>query len=520
MQTWYFSEDDGRVACPEQSIQLTPKAAAVLACLMRHEGEVVPIETFLEEVWPGLHVTADLVREYVSDLRAALHDDARNPRYIETVRGKGFRLMGGIDLATPEILADAPPVEEENRPTIAVLKPIASGDEEFRQFAENLASDIINHLARFHYIGVVARHSTFTAEEVTDLRAFARDVEADYVLESNFAVLGGKALVRFQLVDGETGRNLWGERFNYDLADLLAASDEICNSVVLAMTGWHGELHRAEYKTITRRRSGDLNAFEHFVLGCDLEMRLDAEGLARSLHHLEQSVTLDPSFARAWLVYALALRWAYAVIPGRNRSYLDRSQHAFETAFNLAPTDPVTLALISMKFAREGGLDTALAILGRAEATMAGDSDAMVCVATAKSVLTDEIERAREIFEGALKASKTPPSWFYFAGAGLFFMAGDYERCISSARSGPQEISALIFRCLSHAMLGQSELARIAHEDLMTAFPNVDFVRFAKNFPIVSEPRRREYNEAVERLKAILAESQSEWPTLVSTTGG
>lgn len=75
MSDWYFSEADDRLIRPEQIVQLTPKASAVLACLQRHKGEVVDTETFLREVWPGLHVTPDLVREYIHDLRAALSDD-------------------------------------------------------------------------------------------------------------------------------------------------------------------------------------------------------------------------------------------------------------------------------------------------------------------------------------------------------------------------------------------------------------------------------------------------------------
>ncbi len=516
MQNWYFSESDGRVVSPQTSVQLTPKAAAVLACLLQHRDEVVTIEMFLAEVWPGVHVTSDLVREYISDLRAALQDDARNPRYIETVRGKGFRLKKGVEFASPEALEDAPPRDVERRPTVAVLRPVSSGGPDLDVFAESVASDIINHLARFHYIGVVARHSTFSASEVTDLRSFARDVKADYLLESNFTANGDRIRIRFQLVDAATGQNLWAERFDRDAGDMAAGVDDITNSVVLAMTGWHGELHRAEFKTITRKRNENLNAFEHFVLGCDLEMRLDADSLGRSLHHLERSVTLDPTFARAWLVYALELRWAYAVIPGRDKSYLERSQKAFETAFNLAPSDPVTLALMSTKLAREGGIDTALSMLGRAERAMEGDSDAMVCVATAKAVLTDDIDDARAIYETALRASKIPPSWFHFAGAGLYFLSGDFERCISSSRSGPQEISSLIFRCLSHAMLGQVEMARVVHEDLTRLFPEVDLARFKDNYPILSQPRRRDYDAAVTRLTALLSDAGSGWPRLAT----
>jgi len=70
--------------------QLTPKAAAVLGCLLRRKGQVVSKEDILAEVWPGLHVTEDLIREYIFDIRAAFGDDARNPTYIETLRGRGF----------------------------------------------------------------------------------------------------------------------------------------------------------------------------------------------------------------------------------------------------------------------------------------------------------------------------------------------------------------------------------------------------------------------------------------------
>lgn len=510
LPSWYFSEDDDRLICPEQIVQLTPKAAAILACLKRHAGTVVTVETFLAEVWPGTHVTHDLVREYISDLRAALQDDARQPSYIETVRGKGFRLIGEIAVASDDIASQRPPREEQTRPTVAVLKPVDVDDADIRCIAYGVASDIINHLARFHYIGVVARQSSFSPGDVTDIRAFARDLQADYILESSFTRMGSIIRARIQLVDASTGQNVWGERIDLEDENPLAAVDRISDTVVLALTGWHGELHRAAFKSVARNRAGNLNAFEHFILGCDLEMRLDAENLGRSLYHLERSVELDPTFSRAWLVYALELRWAYAVIPGRDRSYLERARHAFETAFNLAPADPVNLALMSMNVARLGNLKGALEMLGRAETTMAGDSDAMACVATAKSVLTDDVAGACSVFDEVLRTNHTPPSWFYFAEACLAFMAGQYERCVSSSLTGPQEISALVFRCLAYAMLGDQRKAVQAHRELLLFFPNTDFDSFASNFPIVSIARRQEYDIAVESLNVLLLEPRPE----------
>ncbi|MDX8346564.1 winged helix-turn-helix domain-containing protein [Cognatiyoonia sp. IB215446] len=509
MSDWYFSENDARLICPEQVVQLTPKAAAVLSCLRRHANDVVGIDTFLKEVWPDTHVTPDLVREYIHDLRIALGDDAKQPKYIETVRGKGFRLVAEIEAASQDPTSRGAVSQEKNYPTIAVLKPTTGEDNQLAEIAEAVASDIINRLARFHYLGVVARQSTFSSVDITDIRTFARDVQASYVLESNFSRIGGVVRARLQLVDARTGQNLWGTRLDIDNRDPLAGIDAISNHVTLALTGWHGELHRAEFKSVTRKKDGDLSAFEHFVLGCDLEMRLDADSLRQSLAHLARSVELDPTFARAWLVYALELRWAYAVIPGRDRNYLERAKEAFETAYNLAPADPVNLALMSMNAARRGHIDKALKMLEQATTGMSGDSDAMICVATATSLLTDDVARASHILDTTFNVTAASPSWFHFAEACVSFMAGDYHRTVSSTRSAPREISALVFSCLAHAALGHRKEAVKAYDHLVACFPSVDLVRFGANLPIVSSKRLAEYNAAVDRLNGFLAATKT-----------
>lgn len=514
MQTWYLAERDGIVICPEQVVQLTPKAAKVLSCLLRHKGEIVPTETFLDEVWAGLNVTPDLVREYVSDLRAALHDSARRPRYIETVRGKGFRLIGAVEVADADMASGKDNRTSGNRATVALLKPSVSGGEQMRAFSDEVASEIINHLARFHDIGVVARHSSFAAEQVTDLRAFARDVDANYILESSVAQFGPSVRVRFQLVDADTGRSLWAERFDINEDAGADEADSIANTVVIALTGWHGELHRAQFKTINRKRETDLNAFEHFILGCDLELRFDAESLGQTIHHLERSVELDPTFARAWLVLALELQWAFDVMPWCDKSYLERSAQAFEEAFKLAPGDPVTLAIYALKVAREGHVENAIGMLQKAAASMEGDADAMVCVATSNAVITDNIAAARALFDAALAANPTPPSWYYFVEARIAFLNREYDRCIECSHLGPQQISALIFRTLSHAMREEVELARLAYDDLLAAYPEADFVQFADYFPIANPARRGEYDDAVKRLMAQLKDTGENWPAL------
>jgi hypothetical protein len=140
----------------------------------------------------------------------------------------------------------------------------------------------------------------------------------------------------------------------------------------------------------------------------------------------------------------------------------------------------------------------------------------MVCVATSTAMLTEDIGRARETFDAAVRMNSTPPSWYYFVEARIAFLEGNYERCIVCADSGPPQISALIFRCLSEVMLGRTEKAQLAHAELMERYPEADFASFADYFPIASPVRRCEYDAAVSRLHDVLAETEESWPRFAS----
>lgn len=129
----------------------------------------------------------------------------------------------------------------------------------------------------------------------------------------------------------------------------------------------------------------------------------------------------------------------------------------------------------------------------------------MICVATAMSVLTEDVKRACEVLENAFGVTVAPPSWFHFAKACVAFMAGDYQRTVSSSRSGPQEISALVFFFLANSILGHRNEATKAYRHLISIFPNVDLMRFADNFPIVCIARHKEFDRAVISLSEFLA---------------
>lgn len=78
-------------------IRLTPKAFAVLQCLLAHSGQLVTKEILLATVWPEAVVSDGVLAAAIRELRRVLGDSARSPHYIETVHGRGYRFIAVVE---------------------------------------------------------------------------------------------------------------------------------------------------------------------------------------------------------------------------------------------------------------------------------------------------------------------------------------------------------------------------------------------------------------------------------------
>ncbi len=106
-----FDAADGVVWVEGRRIQLSPRLAALLERLVRSAPRTVSKEDFLDEVWEGAIVSEAALTQRIKELRAVLGDDARHPRYIETVARRGYRLIAPVSPATappPDAAAEVP----------------------------------------------------------------------------------------------------------------------------------------------------------------------------------------------------------------------------------------------------------------------------------------------------------------------------------------------------------------------------------------------------------------------------
>ncbi len=99
----------------ETRITLTPKVFAVLRHLIDHPGRLVTQEELLEAVWPETYVQPEILRKYILELRKALGDDPKTPRFIETLPKRGYRFLADLqeESFAPSLGSPTAPVGRE-----------------------------------------------------------------------------------------------------------------------------------------------------------------------------------------------------------------------------------------------------------------------------------------------------------------------------------------------------------------------------------------------------------------------
>jgi len=112
-----FEVDSGRLWSGTHEIRLTPKASAVLEQLVRRAGEPVSKEHFFATVWNGTAVSDDALTSCIQELRRALDDDPRQPRFIETRHRRGYRfIVSHSDTASAAADGDFTLPQDRDRP--------------------------------------------------------------------------------------------------------------------------------------------------------------------------------------------------------------------------------------------------------------------------------------------------------------------------------------------------------------------------------------------------------------------
>jgi TolB-like protein/DNA-binding winged helix-turn-helix (wHTH) protein len=272
---------------PPAAIQVERKVMEVLVCLARRPGRVVTKDELVREVWEGRFVSDDVVWRSVRELRRALGDETRAPRYIETIPRRGYRLLAPV-AEIPETGSAAAPIEAlpsfpvpRRPPRLAVaaaaalallmvlalaaawwlgrhraaggnpagsarvagseplrlaVLPLAnlSGDVGQDYFADGLTEELISRLGSLRpgRLAVVGRTSVMALRgRGGDAAEIGRKLGVAYLLEGGVRRDAERARVTVRLVRAADGTTLWSERHDVELRRTLQAESAIAERV-------------------------------------------------------------------------------------------------------------------------------------------------------------------------------------------------------------------------------------------------------------------------------------------------
>ncbi len=241
---------------------LGQRAVALLRLLLEHAGAPVSKDALFDAAWPGLAVEDSNLTVQIAALRRAF-GEAGGADWIETLPRRGYRYVGPAVAmgGSPAAPAPSSPPVLPDKPSVAVLPFVnLSGDPEQEYFADGMVEDIIAGLSRIKWLFVIARNSSFAYKgKVIDVRQVARELGVRYLVQGSVRKDGRRIRVSAQMVEAESGYQLWSERFDRPLDDVFALQDEIALNVVSAI---EPSLRRAEVERVSRKRPDSLDAYD------------------------------------------------------------------------------------------------------------------------------------------------------------------------------------------------------------------------------------------------------------------
>jgi DNA-binding winged helix-turn-helix (wHTH) protein/TolB-like protein len=343
---WLVEPQLNTISNSDKSAHVEPKIMQVLLCLADHAGEVVSKDKLIQSVWLNTFVTDDVLTRAIAELRKIFGDDAKEPRYIQTIPRTGYRLIAPVVYEPVKKKTDSTgtvselPTAERPRPrwrkwqalagglilvglavvafhlwtsskskqpekelavrSIAVLpfKPLIIGDRN-EALEMGMADTLITKLSNLRQITVrpISAMRRYTSLE-QDPVAAGREQQVDAVLDSSLQWTPEKVRVRVRLISVRDGRQLWADMCDEVCSpDIFKMQDSIAEKIARAL---ELRLTSEERKRLVKHYTENREAFQLYSMGRFFWNKWTREGLEKSIEYYRQAIAIDPNYALAY----------------------------------------------------------------------------------------------------------------------------------------------------------------------------------------------------------------------------
>ncbi len=471
----YFSVAADAVSCavewqqtsPEEPDSIQFRIGINLGDIIMQDGDVfgsgVNLASRLEQLAdPGGVLVSDAVYRVVGNrIPVAWEDTGTHSVKNVSEPLRAWRIAG-----EKQENAELPKPAAVNKAAIAVL-PLhnMSNDPEQTFFSDGIAEDIITGLSRFRTLQVVSRNASFRfrAQDM-DPADIATALGADYLVEGSVRKAGSRVRISVQLADADTGAQLWSERYDRELEDILSVQDEVTRSIVAVLPGrvQHDFVERSAQKP-----ANEMKAYDLMLRSKALRDGLNARDTAKARALLERAVALDPSIARSYMY----LSDTYVIDLWLGLADSDAPDHALNIARKgaaLDNRDPYIQDQLGFAYLCAKLWDEADAQFERTLALIENEAESMAWCGYAFLMLGRH-EKALEVVSEAMRLDPLhPPAIDWIMGQVEFFF-GNFEAALGLL-IGEARLNSLAaaFVAASYAHLGRQAEAGAALKDFVS----------------------------------------------------
>jgi DNA-binding winged helix-turn-helix (wHTH) protein len=311
LESWLVRPSLNTVSRNNGSIQLEPKVMSVLVCLAEHAPEPVSKERLLQQVWSDTFVGEGVLTRAISELRRVFEDNAKEPRIIQTIAKRGYRLLAPVLPVSSKVevvptAAPSPvPADQCATDRIAVFplsNPEGSPDAEY--LLSGIPGSIIRGLSPLPGLTVVAGR-TVPSDENQDgnALAFGRRFSVETALVGRLLQRRTKLRLQVDLVDTKTGEQLWADQYDRDFRELFLVQDDVVNDLSKQLRLNLGD----EEARMNRRYTESAEAYQHYLKGRHWFESRTWDGFRKSIEYFRNAIQADPEYALAYADLAAVL---------------------------------------------------------------------------------------------------------------------------------------------------------------------------------------------------------------------
>ena len=338
-----------------------------------------------------------------------------------------------------------------------------SGNKDDDYLCDGFTEDIAADLAKFSDLLVIAPYSAFVyRNEPLEPSDIGEKLSADYLLKGSVQQTQPTFRINVQLIETQTGRCLWTERFERRSKKLLAVRDELVRRIVLSLAL---NIDATERNRAARAETEIPSAYEAYLRGKHhwwlyMNSTGSREMLQESLYWFEEATIQDPSYARAWawLTYPHLHSWLEG---WADNSAMENAGRCAKKAVSLDGLEYVAHWALAYFHLYSGDVDTAIheykaaIALNPNEANMLVEMSEALCYAGMHRQALSNVRTA-------MKINPHFPDWYRTNLAMARYFLKDYGRALQELNLvvRPSSDDHLLMACL-HARKAES----LEHED-------------------------------------------------------